>query len=245
MNFIAKRLLSACACVGLASQAGAVNVVIVDGSNVSTSCGALTSLSQNATELTLTVTGSCLAAAGGGGNGGGGNEGGGNEGGGNGGGGNEGGGNGDGGNEGGGNEGGGNGGGDTCQSGNGIVCKGSIENGNYTLPAFEMTTINLPAGKTHVYSFVYRASIGEAKMGPMFGGTRIMKISATPGDISPSNDGCYQVQRNNLSPMRYENANSSRSPYACDLVDGVRYYFNIKTRLRGTDVYRLYGSAAF
>ena len=137
-------------------------------------------------------------------------------------------------------------GGDACVTGNDIICKGPVETGGYRLPSFERSGLTtLERGKIHVYSFVYRSSIGEGQIGPMFGGKRIVKISTTPGDISSASGGCYRVQRNNLSTLFYEDAANPRSGFACDLHDGVRYYLNFKSVLTTNDTYRLFGNAGF
>ncbi len=215
----------------LATQGQALTVTVNNGTT-SWSCGSMTTLTQNTTALTINVSGNCVAdnSSGGGGNTGGGNTGGGNTGGGD---------SGGGGDTGGGNTGGGNTGGSTqCVTSGNIICKGVAKG----MPNIEMTDTWINPGEIHVYSFVYQDSWGRGKIGPVFRGLREFKISTTPGDVTPTNDGCYKAQRQTLQKLYYEPASNAQKRYACDLVDGQTYYVNIKTRLHERDLYRLLGN---
>ncbi len=222
----------------LASQSQALTVTVNNGTT-SWSCGSMTTLSQNTTALTINVNGNCVADTGGGGTGG--NTGGGS-------GGDTGGGTGgDTGGDSGGNTGGdtgGNTGGGSSQcvtSGN-IICKGVARG----MPNIELDDTSIDPGEIHVYSFVYDKSWGRGKIGAVFGYLREMKISTTPGDITPtSTGGCYKSQRHTLNKLYYEPASESQKAYACDLVHGQTYYINIKTRKNSRDLYRLLGNQGF
>jgi hypothetical protein len=132
-----------------------------------------------------------------------------------------------------------------CVNSDGIVCKDPIDGGKYVLPSFEATTISIQPGEVHVYPFVYQASFGKGKVGPAFGERKIVKISTQPGDVSQDAVGCYQLQRYNLSTLKYENAATPISRFACDLTVGVQYYLNIKTTRRTVDEYRLRANPGF
>ncbi len=239
--------LSSSVLFALATQSQALTVTVQNGTNT-WSCGSMTTLTQNTSTLTINVSGDCVAdnSSGGGGNtGGGGDSGGGNTGGGDSGsgGGNTGGGDSGsgGGNAGGGDSGGNTGGGTQCVTSGNIICKGVAKG----MPNIELTDTWINPGEIHVYSFVYRDSWGRGKIGPVFRGLREFKISTTPGDVTPTNDGCYKAQRQTLQKLYYEPASNAQKRYACDLVDGQTYYVNIKTRLHERDLYRLLGNQGF
>lgn len=110
---------------------------------------------------------------------------------------------------------------DGCTAGNGIVCMGPTPG----WPEFhEPVNHSIPADTTHVWSFVYDPA-ATGQIGPVFAANTLnFKISDISGDTRIAEIDCW---RDGGDYAYYEPAPGT-DPYACDLIKGQQYYFNIR-----------------